>query len=150
MSANAYLKARREWDERYADLVLGKGNWQIAAGGLLALSLILASGIVWLTTRSRYILLRCRSRQARICTDRTATVDSIVSARHGRTDAAIRSRCLYPQRALGEHRSAGRASDAQFPARARARARALIRWFQPCSHGDTRRWSTTSRKSSGR
>jgi len=55
MSANPYLEARREWDERYADLVLGKRNWQITAGGLLALGLILASGIVWLTTRSRYI-----------------------------------------------------------------------------------------------
>ena len=55
MSANPYLESRREWDERYADLVLGKRNWQITAGGLLALSLILASGIVWLTTRSRYI-----------------------------------------------------------------------------------------------
>ncbi len=55
MAANLYVEARREWDERYADLVLGKRNWQIAAGGLLALSLILASGIVWLTTRSRYI-----------------------------------------------------------------------------------------------
>ncbi|HVB79060.1 MAG TPA: VirB8/TrbF family protein [Candidatus Binataceae bacterium] len=55
MAANLYVEARREWDERYADLVLGKRNWQIAAGGLLALSLILASGVVWLTTRSRYI-----------------------------------------------------------------------------------------------
>src|SRR5260370_14964841 len=55
MAANPYVEARREWDERYADLVLGKRNWQIAAAGLLALSLILASGIVWLTTRSRYI-----------------------------------------------------------------------------------------------
>jgi type IV secretory pathway TrbF-like protein len=55
MAANPYLEARREWDERYADLVLGKRNWQIAAGGLLVLSLILASGIVWLATRSRYI-----------------------------------------------------------------------------------------------
>jgi len=55
MAANPYVEARREWDERYADLVLGKRNWQIAAAGLLALSLILGSGIVWLTTRSRYI-----------------------------------------------------------------------------------------------
>jgi type IV secretory pathway TrbF-like protein len=53
MSGNPYVEARREWDERYADLVLGKRNWQIAAGGLLALSLILAGGMVWLTTRSR-------------------------------------------------------------------------------------------------
>ena len=55
MAANPYVEARREWDERYADLVLGKRNWQIAAGGLLVLSLILASGMVWLATRSRYI-----------------------------------------------------------------------------------------------
>jgi type IV secretion system protein VirB5 len=55
MEGNLYVEARREWDERYADLFLGKRNWQIAAGGLLALSLILASGIVWLSSRSRYI-----------------------------------------------------------------------------------------------
>ena len=52
---NPYVEARQEWDERYADLVLGKRNWQIAAAGLLAATLILASGIVWLATRSRYI-----------------------------------------------------------------------------------------------
>jgi type IV secretion system protein TrbF len=55
MAANPYVEARREWDERYADLVLGKRNWQIAGGGLLVLSLILASGLVWLISRSRYI-----------------------------------------------------------------------------------------------
>ncbi len=56
MEGSVYQKARREWDERYADLVLGKRNWQIAAaGGLLLLSLILASGIVWLGNHSRYI-----------------------------------------------------------------------------------------------
>src|ERR1700732_2776444 len=55
MESNVYLEARREWDERYADLVLGKRNWQIAAGGLLLLSLILASGFVWLANHSRHI-----------------------------------------------------------------------------------------------
>jgi len=55
MESNPYLEARREWDERYADLVLGKRNWQIAACGLLLLSLILASGIVWLGNHSRYV-----------------------------------------------------------------------------------------------
>jgi type IV secretory pathway TrbF-like protein len=55
MAANLYVEARREWDERYADLVLGKHNWQIAAGGLLLLALVLASGILWLVSRSRYI-----------------------------------------------------------------------------------------------
>ncbi len=46
MAANLYVEARREWDERYSDLVLGKRNWQVAAGGLLLLALILASGMV--------------------------------------------------------------------------------------------------------
>ncbi|HUZ17773.1 MAG TPA: VirB8/TrbF family protein [Spirochaetia bacterium] len=55
MESNPYLEARREWDERYADLVLGKRNWQIAAGGLLLLSLILTAGFVWISNRSRYI-----------------------------------------------------------------------------------------------
>ena len=55
MNSSPYVEARREWDERYADLVLGKRNWQIAAGGLLVATLILASGIVWLSSRSRYI-----------------------------------------------------------------------------------------------
>jgi type IV secretory pathway TrbF-like protein len=31
MEGSVYLKARQEWDERYADLVLGKRNWQITA-----------------------------------------------------------------------------------------------------------------------
>jgi type IV secretion system protein VirB5 len=55
LESNPYLEARREWDERYADLVLGKRNWQIAAGGLLLLSLILAGSTVWLVSRSRYV-----------------------------------------------------------------------------------------------
>jgi type IV secretory pathway TrbF-like protein len=33
MEGSVYLKARQEWDERYADLVLGKPNGQIAVAG---------------------------------------------------------------------------------------------------------------------
>ena len=55
MAANPYVEARQEWDERYADLVLGKRNWQIVAGGLLTATIILATSTVWLSTRSRYI-----------------------------------------------------------------------------------------------
>ena len=55
MAANPYVQGWREWDERYADLVIGKRNWQIAAGGLLVLSLILAGGMVRLASRSRYL-----------------------------------------------------------------------------------------------
>ena len=46
MSANPYVEPRCEWDERYADLVIGKRNWQLAAGGRLAATLILAIAIV--------------------------------------------------------------------------------------------------------
>jgi len=30
MENSVYLKALQEWDARYADLVLGKRNWQIS------------------------------------------------------------------------------------------------------------------------
>jgi type IV secretion system protein TrbF len=55
MAPNPYVETHRLWDERYADLVLGKRNWQITASGLLVLSLILAGGMVWLSGRSRYV-----------------------------------------------------------------------------------------------
>lgn len=55
MTSNPYLEARRDWDERYADLVLGKRNWQVAAAGLLLLSLVLAGSNVWLVRRSRFV-----------------------------------------------------------------------------------------------
>ncbi len=56
MAANPYVQGWREWDERYADLVVGKRNWQLAAGGLLVVSIILAAGMVWLSGHSRYIV----------------------------------------------------------------------------------------------
>jgi type IV secretion system protein VirB5 len=55
MQSSVYQRARQEWDERYGDLVLGKRNWQIAAAGSIAVSMILAFGIVWLSTRSRFV-----------------------------------------------------------------------------------------------
>jgi type IV secretion system protein TrbF len=56
MSANPYVQGWREWEERYADLVIGKRNWQIAAGGLLLATIILAAGMVWLSSRTRYMV----------------------------------------------------------------------------------------------
>jgi hypothetical protein len=47
MAANPYAQGWREWDERYADLVIGKPNWQIASACFLLIS-VLAVGIVWL------------------------------------------------------------------------------------------------------
>jgi len=55
MEGSVYLKARQEWDERYADLVLGKRNWQITAAGMMAITLVLAVGMVWVSTRSKFV-----------------------------------------------------------------------------------------------
>jgi len=55
MAANPYVEGWRAWDERYADLAVGKRNWQIAAAAFAAVSLILAVGIVRQSGRSRYI-----------------------------------------------------------------------------------------------
>jgi len=55
MEGSVYLKARQEWDERYADLVLGKHNWQITAAGMMAITLVLAFGMVWVSTRSKFV-----------------------------------------------------------------------------------------------
>ena len=55
MEGSVYLKERQEWDERYADLVLGKRNWQITAAGVMAIALVLAFGMVWVSTRSKFV-----------------------------------------------------------------------------------------------
>jgi type IV secretion system protein TrbF len=54
--ANSYAEGWRAWDERYADLVVGKRNWQLAACGLMVVSIILAAGMVWLSSHSRYVV----------------------------------------------------------------------------------------------
>ncbi len=55
MESEFYLQARREWDERYGDLVLGKKNWQITSAGLMLLSLILALGMIYMGARTKVI-----------------------------------------------------------------------------------------------
>ncbi len=55
MDSEFYLQARREWDARYGDLVLGKRNWQSAFAGLMLLSLVFAVGIVWVSARTTVI-----------------------------------------------------------------------------------------------
>ena len=55
MEGSVYRKARQEWDERYADLVLGKRNWQIAAAGMMPITMVLAFGMVRVSTRSRFV-----------------------------------------------------------------------------------------------
>src|SRR5579864_5410090 len=50
-----YLAARREWDERYGDLVTRARNWRLMAllSGLIAL--MATTGIVWLSVRSHVV-----------------------------------------------------------------------------------------------
>jgi len=55
MEGSVYLKARQECDERYADLVLGKRDWRIAAAGVMAITLVLAYGMVWPSTRGKFV-----------------------------------------------------------------------------------------------
>jgi len=56
MAANPYAGAWRAWDDRLADPVISKRNWQIVSGGLLLICLVLAIGIVWLASRVRYVV----------------------------------------------------------------------------------------------
>ena len=53
MADASFLRARREWDDRYAGLARGKRNWQLTALVLLLTLLVATSGLVWLLTRSR-------------------------------------------------------------------------------------------------
>ena len=52
---NPYLAARREWDERYGDLITRARNWRTMAllSGLIAL--IATGGVVWQAARSRVV-----------------------------------------------------------------------------------------------
>jgi type IV secretory pathway TrbF-like protein len=52
---NPYLAARREWDERYGDLITRARNWRMMAllSGLIALGA--TGGVVWLSAHSRVV-----------------------------------------------------------------------------------------------
>ncbi|MGA8535658.1 MAG: conjugal transfer protein TrbF [Candidatus Tumulicola sp.] len=50
-----YLSARREWNERYGDYIARARSWRWAAFGALALSLVLAIGVVWQGAQSKVV-----------------------------------------------------------------------------------------------
>ncbi len=109
MEGSVYLKARQEWDERYADLVLGKRTWQIAAGCSLLVSLVLAAGIVWLALRSRYVPYV-------VVTDRLGQAITIPKPAKSRLDAgrrhsdgALGNSGVHQRCAFRLERSSGRA-----------------------------------------
>jgi len=74
MSEHPYAEGWRQWDERYADLVIGKRNWQITAGGLLVLNLILRHGLARQPEPIRS--LRGRGGQARLRAGRAVAAET--------------------------------------------------------------------------
>ncbi len=52
---SGYAAARREWDERYGDLITRARNWRWIACLCALNSLILAGAVVWLSSRSRVV-----------------------------------------------------------------------------------------------
>ena len=52
---NPYLSARREWNERYGDYIARARSWRWAAFGALAVSLVLAIGVVWQAGQSKVV-----------------------------------------------------------------------------------------------
>src|ERR1700694_1313382 len=52
---NPYLSARREWNERYGDYIARARNWRSAAFAALAISAVLALGVVWEAAQSKVV-----------------------------------------------------------------------------------------------
>lgn len=52
-TANPYLDARREWDERYGDALARAKNWRLAAFAALAVAGVAVAGVAWLGAQSK-------------------------------------------------------------------------------------------------
>jgi type IV secretion system protein VirB5 len=52
---NPYLAARREWDERYGDLITRARNWRSLAVICVFVALVATGGVVWLAAHSRVV-----------------------------------------------------------------------------------------------
>ena len=53
--ASAYTEAWKPWDDRLADHVIAKRNWQLAFGAVALIALALAICVMWLSARIRYV-----------------------------------------------------------------------------------------------
>ena len=53
--SNPYLAARREWDERYGDLISRARNWRLAAFLALGIAVIETGGLIALSMRSKVV-----------------------------------------------------------------------------------------------
>ena len=54
-SENPYLAARREWDERYGNLITRERNWRLIALLCAASSLVTVAGLVYLSARTHIV-----------------------------------------------------------------------------------------------
>jgi type IV secretion system protein VirB5 len=52
---NPYLAARKEWDERYGELITRAKNWRTVATISVLLAFLATGGMVWLSVRSHVI-----------------------------------------------------------------------------------------------
>jgi type IV secretion system protein VirB5 len=52
---NPYLAARREWDERYGDLITRARNWRTVAVACALTAFVATGGVVWQSAHSRVI-----------------------------------------------------------------------------------------------
>ena len=52
---NPYLAARREWDERYGEIIIRARNWRFMAMLSAIVALVAVGGIVHLSTRSKVV-----------------------------------------------------------------------------------------------
>src|SRR5688500_7931182 len=52
---NPYLIARREWDERYGNLITRARNWRLVAILCAAIALVQTVGMIWLSVRSKIV-----------------------------------------------------------------------------------------------
>src|SRR2546425_6674697 len=53
--ANPYVEARREWNDRYLELVRERRVWQAVGCAGVGLSLILAAGMVWVSLQHKTV-----------------------------------------------------------------------------------------------
>src|SRR5437879_17548 len=109
MEGSVYLKARQEWDERYADLVLGKRNWQITAAGMMAITLVLAFGMVWVSTRSKFVPYVVEVDKLGYAIGAPNALTENTTRISTDRDGAVRARGFHPQRPRSDHRSGCRA-----------------------------------------
>ena len=53
--SNPYVEARREWNDRYLELARERRAWQAVGAAGLALSLVLAGGLVWVSLQHKTV-----------------------------------------------------------------------------------------------